>query len=81
MGCHALLQGIFLTQGWNPHLLVSCTASGFFTAQPSGKPTDQEVGVEKFQERARGSDLLQHSYILETQVRSIVETQLSHLPK
>ena len=21
MGCHALLQGIFLTQGWNPHLL------------------------------------------------------------
>ena len=21
VGCHALLQGIFLTQGWNPHLL------------------------------------------------------------
>ena len=21
MGCHALLQGIFKTQGWNPHLL------------------------------------------------------------
>ena len=21
MGCHFLLQGIFLTQGWNPHLL------------------------------------------------------------
>ena len=24
MGCHALLQGIFPTQGWNPRLLVSC---------------------------------------------------------
>jgi len=21
VGCHFLLQGIFLTQGWNPHLL------------------------------------------------------------
>ena len=21
VGCHALLQGIFQTQGWNPHLL------------------------------------------------------------
>ena len=21
MGCHHILQGIFLTQGWNPHLL------------------------------------------------------------
>ena len=21
VGCHALLQGIFLTQGWNSHLL------------------------------------------------------------
>ena len=24
MGCHALLQGIFLTQGLNPRLYVSC---------------------------------------------------------
>ena len=22
LGCHFLLQGIFLTQGWNPHLLL-----------------------------------------------------------
>ena len=27
VGCHALLQGIFLTQGWNPHLDVSCIGS------------------------------------------------------
>ena len=27
VGCHALLQGIFLTQGWNPHLLyISCVS-------------------------------------------------------
>ena len=27
VGCHALLQGIFPTQGWNPHLDVSCIGS------------------------------------------------------
>ena len=32
-GCHALLQGIFLTQGWNePESLTSpALAGGFFT--------------------------------------------------
>ena len=25
VGCHALLQGIFLTQGLDPHFLISCT--------------------------------------------------------
>ena len=44
VGCHFLLQGIFLIQGSNPNLLqVSCTASGFFffffyTTEPPGKP-------------------------------------------
>ena len=27
VGCHALPKGIFLTQGWNPHLLSSCIAN------------------------------------------------------
>ena len=27
VGCHALLQGIFLTQGLKRHLLVSCVGS------------------------------------------------------
>ena len=36
MGCHALLQGIFLTQGLNPYLL-SVLHNRFFTAEPSGK--------------------------------------------
>ena len=32
VGCHALLQGTFPTQGSNPHLLTSpALASGFFT--------------------------------------------------
>ena len=32
VGCHALFQGIFLTQGWNPCLLMSSAlAGGFFT--------------------------------------------------
>ena len=32
VGCHALFQGIFLTQGSNPHLFMSLAlADGFFT--------------------------------------------------
>ena len=31
MGFHALLQGIFLTQGSNPHRLSSVWVGGFFT--------------------------------------------------
>ena len=33
-GCHALLQGTFLTQGWNPRLLL---CSWIFTSQSPGK--------------------------------------------
>ena len=39
MGCHFLLQGIFLTQGSNPHLtgrLRSALADRFFTTEPPG---------------------------------------------
>ena len=35
VGCHALLQRVFPTQGSNP---VSCTAGRFFTVEPPGKP-------------------------------------------
>ena len=31
VGCHALLYGIFPTQGLNPHVLSSVLADGFFT--------------------------------------------------
>ena len=36
VGCHALLQGIFLTQGSTPGLL---TADGFFTTSDTWEPT------------------------------------------
>ena len=37
VGCHFLIQGIFPTQGSNPHLLqVSCIADGFFIVEPLG---------------------------------------------
>ena len=38
VGCHALLQGIFLTQESNPHLLYLLHYRGFFTPEPAGKP-------------------------------------------
>ena len=34
VGCHFLLQGIFMTQEWNPHVLHW----QFFTPEPPGKP-------------------------------------------
>ena len=37
MGCHALLQGIFPSQGSNPSLLSPALACGFFTTEPPGK--------------------------------------------
>ena len=39
VGFHSLLQGIFLTQGWNQFSLVSpAVAAGFFTTALPGKP-------------------------------------------
>ena len=37
VGCHFLLQWIFLTQGWNLHLL-HWQADFFFTTERPGKP-------------------------------------------
>ena len=43
VGCHALLQGIFLTKGLNPHLLhVLHWQVGSLPLVPSGKPTYQK---------------------------------------
>ena len=33
--CHALLQGISLTQGSKPCLCISCTSGRFFTVEPT----------------------------------------------
>ena len=35
VGCHFLLQWLFLTQGSKP---LSCIAGGFFTIEPPGRP-------------------------------------------
>ena len=35
VGCHFLLQGIYLTQGW---ICISSTSGGFFTTELLGKP-------------------------------------------
>ena len=40
-GCHALLQGIFLTQGSNPHLLgLRHCQAGSLPLAPPGKPSE-----------------------------------------
>ena len=38
VGCHFLLQGIFLTQGLESLSLMSPALAGFFTTLPPGKP-------------------------------------------
>ena len=43
-GCHALLQGIFPTQGSNLHC---CVAGGFFTTVPLGKLPGTDLGLKK----------------------------------
>ena len=40
VGCHALLQGIFPTQGWNLSLMSPALAGGFFTTS-----TTQEAQI------------------------------------
>ena len=47
VGCYALLQGIFLTQGLNLWFLwLSCIAGGFFTTEPLGKSANSMVEVK-----------------------------------
>ena len=38
VGCHVLLQGVFLTQGSNLCLMSPALAGGFFTTEPPRKP-------------------------------------------
>ena len=48
VGCHALFQGIFPSQGWNPGLLLWQEGSLSLTAP--GKPTKNNNGVSNFKE-------------------------------
>ena len=49
VGCHALLQGIFPTQGSNPHLLGLCIGQGegFSPLIPPGKPSARNIVSQK----------------------------------
>ena len=42
-GCHALLQGIFPTQGLNLHLMSPALVGGFFTSSAPGKPILNDI--------------------------------------
>ena len=46
MGCHAFLQGIFLTQGLNPHLLFPALAGGFITTSAIWEDGLQEMQIQ-----------------------------------
>ena len=48
MGCHALLQGIFLTQGSNPCLLSPALAGGFFTTSATWEVSYICIFIFKF---------------------------------
>ena len=47
VGCHSLLQGLFPTQGSNPHLFTSLAlAGGFFTTGAIWKPNHVVRGLQ-----------------------------------
>ena len=46
MGCHALLQGMFLTQGSNLSLMSSALESGFFTSSATWEALPSEYLLE-----------------------------------
>ena len=59
VGCHFLLQGIFLTQGWNPSLLHSpALAGGFFTTVPPEKPVNAEGYLKSVGRKGNCSSLM-----------------------
>ena len=52
MGHYFLLQGIFLTQGSNPHLLSLALAGRFFTTEPPEKPLERYTQIKQEREHA-----------------------------
>ena len=62
LDCRFLLQGVFLTQGSNPHLLSAALQVDYLPTEPSGKP---RVDYGKFQNEEIGSwCLLLHFSVL-----------------
>ena len=49
VGCHVLHQGVFPTQGSNPHILVSFVGRwGSLPLAPSGKPSISHTKTQKY---------------------------------
>ena len=71
MGCHFLLQGIFLTQELNPHLLCLLHWQvGSLPAEPLGKPR-----------RSEGSFMCQRMASASSMASSCTKTRLFHWPQ
>ena len=45
VGCHFLLQGIFLTQGWNPGLLRLLQSGRFFTTSTTWEAPGKVISI------------------------------------
>ena len=46
VGCHFLLQGIFMIQGLNP--CSPALAGGFFITEPPGKPRESHLIIKRY---------------------------------
>ena len=69
MGCHFLLQGIFLTQGSNPLLLgLLHWQVGSLLQAPPGEPTSIIILLKGF---PGGSEGKEFAAVQETQVQSL----------
>ena len=62
--CHALPQGIFLTRGWNLHLLCFLHwQAGYLPLAPPGSPIEHLLCVKK-RKMGHGTDFLKKKKIL-----------------
>ena len=59
-GFHALIQGIFPIQGWNPHLLSPTFASGFFATSATSSPNNNTIHISINLQILFPDRLLQH---------------------
>ena len=83
LGCHFLLQGIFLTQGVNPHLLqVSCIAGKFFTANPLGLPCVLYLRYKQFLTLYLNKDRKKYAKVMNRHLLSKdIEMAYEHMKK
>ena len=72
VGCHSFLQGIFLTQGWNPSLLIAGIPMIMAISQnteDTGKAVDQQKLSSIACENANGSITLEDNWVVSYKVK------------